>query len=118
VARGDLVSALRAAAEDYLAMRRALGFKLGMQGHLLMQFVGYLEDRGLQWVTAEAALAWATAPEARRVPGTGSASGSRGASQRIFASSIRAARSLPLTRCLSGTTGCLPTSTPPSRSLR
>ena len=44
-------------------MRRALGFKLGMQGHLLMQFVGYLEDRGLQWVTAEAALAWATAPD-------------------------------------------------------
>ena len=57
------MSALRAAAEDYLAMRRALGFKLGMQGHLLMQFVGYLEDRGLQWVTAEAALAWATAPD-------------------------------------------------------
>ena len=36
------MSQLRTAAEDYLAMRRALGFKLGMQGRLLMQLAGRL----------------------------------------------------------------------------
>lgn len=56
------MNSLRTAAEDYLAMRRALGFKLGLQGRLLMQFVDYLEGRGLETVTAEAAMAWATAP--------------------------------------------------------
>jgi len=56
------MSAVRAAAEDYLAMRRALGFKLNLHGRLLLQFVDYLEDCGLETVTAEAAMAWATAP--------------------------------------------------------
>ena len=36
------MSPLRTAAEDYLAMRRALGFKLGLQGRLLMQLAGRL----------------------------------------------------------------------------
>jgi len=56
------MSSLRTTAEDYLAMRRALGFKLGMQGKLLLQFIDYLEDCGLETVTTESALAWATAP--------------------------------------------------------
>lgn len=56
------MSQLRTAAEDYLAMRRALGFKLGLQGRLLMQFVDHLERCGLETVTTEAAMAWATAP--------------------------------------------------------
>jgi integrase len=56
------MSSLRTVAEDYLAMRRALGFKLGLQGRLLMQFIDYLEGCGLETVTAEAAMAWATAP--------------------------------------------------------
>jgi integrase len=56
------MSSLRTAAEDYLVMRRALGFKLGMQGRLLMQFVDYLEGCGLETVTTEAAMVWATAP--------------------------------------------------------
>jgi integrase/recombinase XerD len=56
------MSRLRAAAEDYLAIRRALGFKLGLQGRLLTQFVGYLERCHLATVTTEAAMAWATEP--------------------------------------------------------
>jgi integrase len=56
------MSSLRTAAEDYLAMRRALGFTLGMQGRLLLQFIEYLEGCGLETVTAEAAMAWAVAP--------------------------------------------------------
>ncbi len=54
------MSALRAAAGEYLAMRRALGFKLTTQGRQLMSFVGYCEARGAGHITAELALAWAT----------------------------------------------------------
>ncbi len=54
------MSALRAAAGDYLAMRRALGFKLTAQGHHLMSFVRFCEERGAGCVTAELALEWAT----------------------------------------------------------
>lgn len=51
------MSALRRAAEDYLAMRRSLGYKLERQGAMLMDFIGYLEDAGAGAVTVEAALA-------------------------------------------------------------
>ena len=55
------MSALREAAGQYLAMRRALGFKLTTQGRHLMSFVGYCEARGAGHITTELALSWATA---------------------------------------------------------
>jgi integrase len=54
------MSTLRAAAEDYLTMRRSLGFKLTTQGRHLMRFIGYCEARGAEHITTELALAWAT----------------------------------------------------------
>jgi integrase/recombinase XerD len=54
------MTALRQQAEDYLAMRRALGFKLTTWGVRLMSFVSYLETRGATVITTDAALAWAT----------------------------------------------------------
>jgi hypothetical protein len=54
------VSALRARAEEYLAMRRALGFKLRTQGRHLMSFVRFCEERGADHVTADLAIEWAT----------------------------------------------------------
>jgi integrase len=54
------VTALRASAEQYLLMRRALGFKLETQGPHLMNFVGFCEQRGAEHVTADLAIAWAT----------------------------------------------------------
>src|SRR4051794_12833658 len=48
------------AAEDYLAMRRALGFKLTTQGRQLMSFVDYCESRGSDRITSDLALEWAT----------------------------------------------------------
>jgi integrase/recombinase XerD len=39
------MTALRQAAGQYLAMRRALGFKLTTQGRHLMSFVSYCEAR-------------------------------------------------------------------------
>lgn len=56
------MSAMREAAEEYLAMRRGLGYKLLAEGRLLRQFAGFLEERGLAHLTAGAALEWATLP--------------------------------------------------------
>lgn len=58
------MSALRAAAEDYLRVRRALGYKLEVQGWLLGEFVTYLEQTATATVTIDAAVAWATSPAA------------------------------------------------------
>ena len=54
------MSALRAAAGEYLAMRRALGFRLTTQGRHLMSFVRFCEERGAHRVTADLAIEWAT----------------------------------------------------------
>jgi hypothetical protein len=54
------MTGLRAAAEEYLAMRRALGFKLITQGRHLMSFIGYCEARHAGHITTELALSWAT----------------------------------------------------------
>jgi integrase/recombinase XerD len=54
------MSGLRAAAEEYLRMRRALGYKLAIQGHHLLNFVSYLEAADAPTVTIEHAVAWAT----------------------------------------------------------
>lgn len=54
------MSGLRARAGEYLAMRRALGFKLTAQGRHLMSFVRFCEERGADHVTAGLAVEWAT----------------------------------------------------------
>ncbi len=48
--------------EDYLRLRRALGFKLAFPGHVLPSLIGYLEAVGAATVTAELAIAWAGLP--------------------------------------------------------
>ena len=53
---------LRDALDDYLALRRGLGFKLERPGQLLADFTDYLEAAGTTTVTTELALAWATRP--------------------------------------------------------
>jgi integrase/recombinase XerD len=54
------VSTLRARAGEYLAMRRALGFRLTTQGRHLMSFVRFCEERSADHVTADLAVEWAT----------------------------------------------------------
>jgi len=54
------MSTIRQHAEQYLAMRRALGFKLTTFGQRLLSFVSYLEAQGHNVVTTQAAVAWAT----------------------------------------------------------
>ncbi len=56
------MTGLRQAVADYLALRRALGYKLRDYPWLLSGLVSYLEDAGAATVTAELVLAWALAP--------------------------------------------------------
>lgn len=44
---------------DYLAVRRALGFKLHGHDRLLVDFLGYLDSSGAATLTCAAAVAWA-----------------------------------------------------------
>jgi integrase len=62
MARDASMSSLRAALEEYLAVRRALGYKLDTAERLLCQFLDYLQARGEQQITIEHALAWAILP--------------------------------------------------------
>jgi integrase len=58
------MSMLQAAVDDYLAIRRALGFKMKHAEHLLPQFVDFLERAGAGTVTTELAVAWVKQPPA------------------------------------------------------
>ena len=49
--------------EEYLALRRGLGFKLKQDGRLLSQFVSFLEGEGSPYITTELALRWAVKPD-------------------------------------------------------
>jgi hypothetical protein len=53
---------LRQALQDYLCIRRQLGFKLRTDGQLLESFVGFLERAGAERITIELALMWARQP--------------------------------------------------------
>ncbi len=48
--------------EDYLRLRRGLGFKLERHGQILPALVAYLETAGARTVTSELAISWARLP--------------------------------------------------------
>jgi integrase len=56
------MNTLREAVEDYLTMRRGLGFKLRCDGQRLLDFVSFLEERGAISITTALALEWAQQP--------------------------------------------------------
>jgi integrase/recombinase XerD len=56
------MSSLSQACDDYLALRRALGFKLKRHGRLLPGLVAHLDAAGETTVTTRLALEWATRP--------------------------------------------------------
>jgi integrase/recombinase XerD len=56
------MSALQTALDKYLAIHRALGFKLESSGWLLQRFVRFAEQQGAAYITTELALQWATQP--------------------------------------------------------
>ncbi len=57
------MSDLQAALDEYLNIRRALGFKLRDEGTVLPQFLLLLEKKGASFITTDLALQWATLPE-------------------------------------------------------
>jgi len=54
------VTLMRTHAEQYLAMRRSLGYQLRSQGRLLLDFADQMDRAGQTRLTTIAALAWAT----------------------------------------------------------
>lgn len=57
------MSVLAEHVEDYLAMRRSLGFKLVFPGQVLPHFAAYLDAAGASTVTVDLAIAWAGLPQ-------------------------------------------------------
>lgn len=57
---------LRKAVHNYLAMRRALGFKLRDAGVGLSDFLAFLQRQRASYITIELALQWATQPSHRQ----------------------------------------------------
>lgn len=57
------MSGLAGHVEDYLRLRRALGFKLRFPGQVLPSLAAYLEAAGATTVTADLAIAWAGQPQ-------------------------------------------------------
>jgi len=55
------MTALRQALSDYLAVSRALGYRLA-RAEKLLAILAFVEDRGEEHLTIETALAWATTP--------------------------------------------------------
>lgn len=56
------MSTFRAAAAEYLEIRRAVGFKLRRAEGLLFNFVGFLEAEQAAQISTQLALRWATLP--------------------------------------------------------
>jgi len=54
---------LRREVQDYLTMRRSLGFKLCDMGRNLRQFVSFMEQQGASVITTDLALRWARQPQ-------------------------------------------------------
>lgn len=61
------MSMLRGAVEDYLTVRRALGYKLKQHDLLLREFIAYLEQVGADSVSTRLALEWAKLPSSATV---------------------------------------------------
>lgn len=56
------MASLRDAAEQYIALRRSLGFALRGPARLLSQFIAFLEERSAPYVRTSLALEWARQP--------------------------------------------------------
>lgn len=98
------MTGLRAALADYLALRRALGYKLVVTERLLGQFTDFLEASGAEGITTALALRWAALPAgaspawlAQRL------SAVRGFA--VFAASLDEATEIPPASCLPGRPG-------------
>ncbi|UNN05027.1 tyrosine-type recombinase/integrase [Rhodococcus opacus] len=58
------MTTIRSAIDEYLTLRRALGFKLAKHDRLLNDFADHLDSIGASTITIEVAVEWATRPAA------------------------------------------------------
>ena len=56
------MSELRQALEEYIAIRRSLGFDLRLPARLLRNFVAFLEANAATYITTALAVRWAKQP--------------------------------------------------------
>ena len=56
------MNTLRQAAEEYLSLRRRLGYKLDRSGWVLLQFVSFMEQREAPFITRDLVVEWAVLP--------------------------------------------------------
>jgi len=54
------MNTLRQAVAEYIALRRAMGFKLHEESRLLPRFIDFLEEQGEEFITTDCAVRWAT----------------------------------------------------------
>ncbi|MFB1511775.1 MAG: tyrosine-type recombinase/integrase [Thiocapsa sp. C3-sup] len=57
------MNTLREALQQYLGLRRGLGYKMHADGRVLPRFVGFMEDRGAEYITVRLALEWVQQPK-------------------------------------------------------
>jgi len=57
------VNDLQQALNDYIAIRRGLGFQFRLPASCLGKFVAFMQTEGASYITTELALRWATKPE-------------------------------------------------------
>jgi integrase len=57
------MNTLRQSIQEYLALRRSLGFKLNDRGRSLAQFATFMEQRRASYITQALALTWAQIPQ-------------------------------------------------------
>ncbi|HYB70613.1 MAG TPA: tyrosine-type recombinase/integrase [Candidatus Bathyarchaeia archaeon] len=95
------MTGLRAALADYLALRRALGYKLAVHERLLGQFLDFLEAHDAEVITTALAVRWATLPSGASPGWLGQRlSAVRGFA--AFAASVEEATQIPPAGCLPG----------------
>jgi len=56
------MNTLRQAVQEYLSMRRSLGFKLHDAGRGLLEFTRFMQQQRACYITQALALAWAKQP--------------------------------------------------------
>jgi len=56
------MKSLKQAAQDYIRMRRHLGFKMRHEERRLRRFVSFMEQEKSPYITTKLALTWATEP--------------------------------------------------------
>ena len=104
------------AVEDYLSLRRRLGYKLRDPGVHLHQFIAFLERQRAPHITTDLALRWAMQPSTAQPAHWAARLRTVGSSPSTTPHRTLAPRSRPWDSCRTGPAASSRTSTAPLRS--